>query len=100
METAMSAAIDAKSAKARATIAIRLLKTLKPWPQGYGCSGSREFSNCLGMGDVDEVCRIILERAKTDDVLAAAIHTQGCGHWYDLYPEFRPKGRRNCKVKV
>lgn len=69
----MSAAIRAASAAARATIAARILKTTKPWPQGYGLG--RSFSNCFEMGDGDEVVRILAERMLRDPALAEGIRT-------------------------
>jgi hypothetical protein len=57
----MSQATRAKSAKSRATIAIRMLKTQKTL--------GRSFDDCFEMFDGDKVKAIILERAKTDYTL-------------------------------
>ncbi len=58
----MSAAILAKTAKERAAIAIRIMKYNKdPF--------TRALDNCFGMGDGDEVVRIVFERAKKNPAL-------------------------------
>lgn len=54
----MSAATHAKSAKARASIAIRLIKA----KQTHG----RPFSSCFEMGDGDDVVKEIVCRANKD----------------------------------
>lgn len=62
----MSAAILAKTAKERATIAIRIMKNNKdPF--------TRAFDDCFEMGDGDEVVKIIKERAKRNPVLMALV---------------------------
>ena len=71
-----------KSARARATVAARLLKTVKPWPRGYGLG--RSFDDCFEMGDGGEVKRLLLEKAKTDPELLSAMlhaHADSCGSW-------------------
>ena len=57
----MSAAIRAKSARARANIACRFIRA--------GSTSGRAFSDCFEMGDGDEVLTIIIERAKRDTAL-------------------------------
>ncbi len=59
----MSMATRATTAKQRATIAIRMLKTQKHL--------YRAFVDCFEMFDGQEVKRIIIERAKKDDTLLA-----------------------------
>lgn len=70
----------AKSAKARATIAARLLKTSK------GDLG-RPFDDCFEMGDGAEVKRLLIERAKTDPELLYAFRYRHSQHipqgWYE-----------------
>jgi hypothetical protein len=51
-------AISAPSAKARASVAIGLIKARR--------TGSRSFFNCFEMGDGDDVIREILRRAEKD----------------------------------
>lgn len=77
----MSAATRAKTAKARATIAIRLLKTAKPYPCGYGLG--RNFDDCFEMGDGDEVYRVVITRALTDTDLVSAMQRHGCNSWLE-----------------
>lgn len=62
----MSMAILAKTAKERATIAIRIMKHNKdPF--------TRELDNCFEMGDGEEVIRIVKERAKRDPALMVRV---------------------------
>ena len=75
----MSAAIHAQSAKARATIAIRLLKRTKPRPRGRGLG--RNFDDCFEMGDGVPVYSIVIERATSDQELLAAIDRHGLRAW-------------------
>ena len=70
----MSAATKAKSARARATIAIHMLKTARHL--------GRSFGDCFEMYDGEGVLRWILYKAKTDAQLALAITERGCGHWF------------------
>jgi hypothetical protein len=72
-----------KSAKARASVAIRLLKTIKPHPYGYGLS--RSFDDCFEMGDGDQVIKILLDRARNDDSIIRAMHRHysHCSHWLE-----------------
>ena len=58
-------ATRAKTAKARAGIACRMLKT-----QNYF---GRCFDDCFEMGDGSEVVNFIIEKARTDVVLAKAL---------------------------
>ena len=78
----MSAAIRAKTAKTRAAIAARLLKTIKPYGRGYGLG--RSFDNCFEMGDGEQVSQILKAMAAKDMVLLHAmlyVHGCKCGHW-------------------
>jgi hypothetical protein len=78
----MSAATKAKSARARATIAIRMLKTARQL--------GRSFDDCFEMFDGEEVVRWILFRAQTDAELARIITERGFGNWFayaDKTPE-------------
>ena len=68
----MSAATKARSARARATIAIRMLKTVRHL--------GRAFDDCFEMYDGDEVVRWILDKAKTDPELARIIAERGFGY--------------------
>ena len=77
----MSAAISAKTAKARAGIAVRLLKTAKPYPRGFGLG--RNFDDCFEMGDGKEVHRLVIDRAMTDESLRKAMAVHGCNSWLD-----------------
>ncbi len=70
----MSAASKARSARARATIAIRMLRT--------ACHLGRAFDDCFEMFDGEEVVRWILYRARTDADLARTITEWGFGHWF------------------
>lgn len=76
----MSTAIRTKSAKARATIAAHLLKTIK------GDLG-RSFDDCFEMGDGAEVKMLLIEKAKTDPELLYAFryrHSQQIPKaWYE-----------------
>ena len=58
----MSMATNAKSAKARATIAANMLK--KNWTFG------RSFDDCFEMGDGDQVMNYLIEKTKRDKTLA------------------------------
>lgn len=73
----MSAAIKAKSAKARATIAIRLAKTIK------GLSNCRGFDDCFEMGDGDAVVAEIVRRAAIDPAIRALFEGRGFGYWFE-----------------
>ena len=78
----MSAATKAKSARARATIAIRMLKTVKHL--------GRSFDDCFEMQDGEEVIRWILYWAQTDTDLTRIMTERGFGHWFayaDKAPE-------------
>jgi hypothetical protein len=68
----MSAAIRAKSARARATIARNIYVRNKSGEFG------RARDHCFEMGDGDEVARLLAERVKTDHVFRAAI----LRHWH------------------
>lgn len=70
----MSAATRATTASAPATIATRMLKTVKG-------SMSRDFDDCFEMFDGDEVLKILKEKAKTDPELVRGIIRHGCGNW-------------------
>jgi hypothetical protein len=70
----MSAATRAKSARARAMIAIRMLKTVRHL--------GRAFDDCFEMHDGNEVVRWILHRAQTDHQLARIIAERGFGSWF------------------
>ena len=69
----MTAAIQAKSARARATIAIRMLKTQKKL--------YRAFDDCVEMYDGTEVVREIRRRSRTDAELVQALVRHGCDSW-------------------
>lgn len=58
----MSQAIRAKTAKERANIALRMMKTYKDLNR-------RTFGDCFEMGDGDEVKRIIVEKVKANPFL-------------------------------
>lgn len=73
----MSAAIRAKSAKARATIAIALIKA--------GRTDSRGFSDCFKMRDGDDVIREIVRRAVDDPKIR---------EWIFEWTIITPSGRR------
>ena len=78
----MSAAFKAKSARARAAIAIRTLKTARHL--------GRSFDNCFEQFDGEEVIRWILYRAQTDAQLARIITERGFANWFayaDKAPE-------------
>ena len=76
--TVMSAATRAKSARARATIAIRMLKTQK--------NLSRSFDDCFEMFDGDDVVREIRCRSHEDPSLVEVLNRRGFGNW--LKPEY------------
>jgi hypothetical protein len=61
----MSMATRAKSAKARASIAIRMIKTQTNF--------YRAFNDCFEMNDGEEVVTIIAQRANADKELAACL---------------------------
>ena len=64
----MSAAIRAKTAKARATLAARMLKACKP-----GDDLGRAFDDCFEMGDGEAVLSDLWKRAETDEALREAM---------------------------
>jgi len=72
----MSAAINAKSAGARATIAANLLKTTKTYSEG-GHGLCRSFDDCFEMCDGDEVFEILCTRALSDAALVAGMERHG-----------------------
>jgi hypothetical protein len=74
----MSASIRTKSARARATIAIRMLKTQK-------CL-YRAFDDCFEMYDGDEVVREIRRRSLHDSVLVQALIKHQRDSW--LTPDY------------
>lgn len=65
----------AKSAKARATIAARLLKTVS--------NLGRSFDDCFEMGDGGEVKRLLIEKAKSDAELLYAFRYRHLQAWYE-----------------
>jgi hypothetical protein len=71
----MSAAIEAKTARARAGIAARLMKTVKKWPEGHGLG--RNFDDCFEMSDGEEVRRLLIVAAVSDDRLLDAMIYHG-----------------------
>ena len=73
----MSAATKARSAKARATIAIRLMKTVKV------LGNCRSFDDCFEMFDGDEVVTDIINRAKGDAAIAELVQSRGYGYWLE-----------------
>ena len=75
----MSAATQAKSARARAGIAARLFKTVKPWPNGFGLG--RNFDDCFEMNDGAEVKRILFEKMRQDPDLVSAMVAHGETGW-------------------
>jgi len=77
----MSRARTARSARARANMAIRLLKTIQPWPRGRGMG--RSFDDCFEMGDGNEVCRRIIAAACNDCELRNAMKRHGCNDWLE-----------------
>lgn len=73
----MSLATRAKSAKARAAIAARIIKRTK---RDFG----RNMDDCFEMGDGDEVVALLKARAHTDMTLLYAMaftHENQAGHW-------------------
>jgi hypothetical protein len=79
----MACAVAAKTARERAAIAANLLKTIKPWPEGWGLGNHRNFANCFMMNDGDEVLSILIARARREPSLLAAMKRHGdqCSHW-------------------
>lgn len=71
----MSAAIRAKTASARATIAARILK--------HNRTLGRSFDDCFEMFDGKEVKRILLTRASTDPELIKALRAHNYNEWAD-----------------
>lgn len=73
----------ARTAKQRAQVAIRLIKTIKPWPIGFGLGSNRGFDDCFEMFDGHEVVAILKDKARRDPSLLAAmkVHKDQCGHW-------------------
>jgi len=69
----MNAACRAKSAYARATIAIRMLKTQKRL--------GRPFDACGEMGDGDDMVREIRRRSRHDPELVQALIRHGYDYW-------------------
>ena len=76
----MSAASRAKSAYARATIAIRILKTQKKL--------YRSFDDCFEMGDGTEVVREIRRKSLHDPELVQALVKHRYDDW--LKPDYFP----------
>jgi hypothetical protein len=77
----MTTAHTVATARARAGIAARLLKSIQPAPKGFGLS--RSFDDCFEMGDGDEVLQSLLEAARSDADLRAAMHRHHCSHWLE-----------------
>ena len=69
----MSAATEARSARARATIAANIIMRTK------GCDFRRNFDDCFEMNDGDEVARLLAIRARTDREFAWHV----LRHWHD-----------------
>lgn len=46
-----------------------MIKTIKPWPQGWGLGCNRNFDNCFEMGDGHEVARHLKLMALNDPEL-------------------------------
>lgn len=63
----MSAAIKAKSAKARATIARNLRVKIRRGHLG------RSFDDCFEIGDGDNVLQLLIERVQSDEEFCAAV---------------------------
>jgi hypothetical protein len=68
----MSAAIDARSAKERAQIAADFLRK--------GSVSGRAFSDCLEMGDGDEVLRLLIQLAHKSPKFRAVLQKHE-PHW-------------------
>ena len=75
----MSAASRAKTAKARAAIAIRYLQYHKRRDNGF----PRSFDDCFEMDDGDEVFEIIKQRIRDDADFRRACVLHGCQVWID-----------------
>ena len=73
----MSQAMRAKSAKARATIALRLMRTVK------NLGNCRAFDDCGEMGDGDEMVAHVILRAAADPCIAALVRSRGFGYWLE-----------------
>lgn len=69
----MSKATQAKTAKGRASEAIRQLRSVKRLGQS--------FHDCFKNGDL-QVVQIIVEKAASDPELDALIRRRGFGHWF------------------
>jgi len=72
----MSEASRAKSAKARATIAARMIMAHKP-SNGF----PRSFDDCFEMNDGTEVVAELLRRAESKPEFKAALVANGFGYW-------------------
>ena len=78
----MSAAIKAKSAKARANIAARmLLRTIPHYMPGGKLMG-RAWDDCFEMGDGDEVFRLLIDKVMIDPELRREV----VRHEYEMPP--------------
>jgi hypothetical protein len=76
----MSQAIEAKSAARRASIAARLIRTIKRHDEGgWGLGCCRGFDDCFEMGDGDDVYRILRAMVASDRALACHV----IRHWPD-----------------
>jgi hypothetical protein len=73
----MSKATEAKSAWARATIALSLMRTVK------GLMNCRGFDDCFEMSDGDDVVAHIIVRAHRDPQVAGLVRSRGYGYWLE-----------------
>ena len=73
----MSAAARAKSPRARATIALRLLRTVKD------IHNHRPFDDCFEMLDGDDVVAHIIKQAAKDVTIARLLALRGFAYWLE-----------------
>lgn len=74
----MSAATRAKTAKARATIARKMIMSHKT-----GSSFPRSFDDCFEMGDGLEVVAELRRRAEANAGFKSALLANGFGYWFE-----------------
>jgi hypothetical protein len=77
----MSRRHTCRTARARATLAAKLLKTTDPYR--YRVSLGREFDDCFEMHDGDEVFRLLATAARQDPALLEAIRRHGFPDWIE-----------------
>ena len=94
----MMRATNVKTARARASIASRLILAVKAWPHGYGLG--RSFDSCFEMGDGEEVHRLLILKAAGDDKLIRAMQRHNLSPWPEQALAARAAVRRASEIEA